>query len=301
MDALGVQPPVAEPRATEAIDGMIDLVGRLLDSSCAYRSHGIIYFDVAKFPRFGQLSKYSREHMIKLARARGGNPDDPHRHDPLDFVLWQESAPDEPRWDAPFGAGRPGWHVECSVMAMDALGETLDLHGGGTDLIFPHHECEIAQSECITGQPFARHWMHSAMVSYEGEKMSKSLGNLVFVSDLLKTADPRAIRLALLRHHYRAGFEWYDTDLDEGNALLRRLLAAAQCPDGADPRPFAERVRAALDDDLHTPRALEALDDLASAVLSGGSDTGAPAVLCELGALLGLDLTVPMEPGLLRA
>ena len=132
-------------------------------------------------------------------------------------------------------------------MAMPELGPTLDLHGGGTDLIFPHHECEIAQSETITGQPFARHWMHSAMVSYEGEKMSKSLGNLVFVSDLLKVADARAIRLALMRHHYRAGFEWYDTDLDEGTALLHRLVAAAQRPTGADPRPFAARVRDALD------------------------------------------------------
>jgi L-cysteine:1D-myo-inositol 2-amino-2-deoxy-alpha-D-glucopyranoside ligase len=178
---------------------------------------------------------------------------------------------------------------------MDALGPTLDLHGGGTDLIFPHHECEIAQSESITGQAFSRHWMHSAMVSYEGEKMSKSLGNLVFVSDLLKIADPRAIRLALMRHHYRAGFEWHDTDLDEGNALLHRLLAAAEHPDGADPRPYAERVRSALDADLDAPKALEALDDLASAILSGGSDPAAPAVLHELGDLVGVDLGQPVE------
>jgi L-cysteine:1D-myo-inositol 2-amino-2-deoxy-alpha-D-glucopyranoside ligase len=182
-------------------------------------------------------------------------------------------------------------------MAMSELGPTIDLHGGGTDLIFPHHECEAAQSESLTGKPFARYWVHSAMVSYEGEKMSKSLGNLVFVSDLLKTADSRAIRLALMRHHYRAGFEWHDTDLEEGTALLHRLLAAAECPDGADPRVFAARVRAAIDDDLDAPKALEALDDLASAVLSGGGDTTAPAVLCELGALLGLDLTRPIESG----
>src|SRR5207248_748635 len=173
-------------------------------------------------------------------------------------------------WRAPFGVGRPGWHIECSAMALAAHGTTLDLHGGGTDLIFPHHECEIAQSTSLTGEPLARHWMHSAMVAYEGEKMSKSLGNLVFVSDLLKVADPKAIRLALMRHHYRAGFEWFDTDLEEGRALLRRLLAAARCADGADPRPFAQRVRAALDDDLDVPSALEALDDLASAILSGG-------------------------------
>ena len=297
MDALGMRPPVSEPRATEAIDGMIEMVGRLLDTEHAYQADGSVYYDISKFPRFGQLSHYPREHMVRLARERGGNPDDPKRRDPLDFVLWQESAPDEPAWPAPFGSGRPGWHVECSVMSMDALGPTLDLHGGGTDLIFPHHECEIAQSESVTGEPFCGHWMHSAMVSYEGEKMSKSLGNLVFVSDLLKVADPRAIRLALMRHHYRAGFEWYDTDLEEGNALLRRLIAAAECSNGVDPRPFAGRVRDALDDDLNAPGALEALDDLASAVLSGGSDSSAPGVLCELGELLGLDLTRPVESG----
>jgi L-cysteine:1D-myo-inositol 2-amino-2-deoxy-alpha-D-glucopyranoside ligase len=180
-------------------------------------------------------------------------------------------------------------------MATASLGVPLDLHGGGTDLIFPHHECEIAQSESVTGEPFSRHWMHSAMVSYEGEKMSKSLGNLVFVSDLLKTTDARAIRLALMRHHYRAGFEWYDTDLDEGTALLHRLLVAAARPGGPDPRPFAERVRAALDRDLDAPHAVEAIDDLASAVLSGGDDPRAPEVLRELGALLGVPLDRPVE------
>ena len=159
---------------------------------------------------------------------------------------------------------------------MHEHGPTVDLHGGGTDLVFPHHECEIAQSESLTGEPLARHWLHSAMVSYEGEKMSKSLGNLVFVSDLLKVADPRAIRLALLRHHYRSGFEWYDTDLDEAVALLHRLLAAAERDAGPDPAPYAQRVRDAIDDDLDTPHALEALDDLASAILSGGDDPTAP-------------------------
>ena len=179
-------------------------------------------------------------------------------------------------------------------MAMHEHGPTLDLHGGGTDLVFPHHECEIAQSESLTGQPFATHWLHQAMVSYEGEKMSKSLGNLVFVSDLLKVADPRAIRLALMRHHYRAGFEWHDTDLDEGNALLHRLLAAAKRSDGADPRPYAERVRQALDADLDAPKALEALDDLASAILSGGEHRAAPVELLALGRLIGIDLTKPI-------
>ena len=295
MDALGMRPPVAEPRATEAIPGMVEMIGQLLDGGHAYLTHGTVYFDVSTFPRFGELSHYSREHMLRLAAARGGRPEDPHRRDPLDFVLWQPSLPDEPAWRAPFGVGRPGWHIECSVMAAASLGTPLDLHGGGTDLIFPHHECEIAQTESLTGAPLARHWMHSAMVSYEGEKMSKSLGNLVFVGDLLKVADPRAVRLALMRHHYRAGFEWYDTDLDEGIALLHRLCVAAQRPGGPDPAPFAARVRAALDADLDAPHAVEALDDLASAVLSVGDDPRAPATLRELGTLIGVDLDHPVE------
>ena len=294
MAALEMRPPVAEPRATEAVPAIIDCVGQLLDKGNAYISGGSVYFDVSTYPEFGKLSHYPEERMVKLARARGGNPDDPHRRAPLDFVLWQQSLGDEPAWRAPFGAGRPGWHIECSCMVLHEHGPTIDLHGGGTDLIFPHHECEIAQSESLTGRPLSRHWMHSAMVNYEGEKMSKSLGNLVFVSDLLKIADPRAIRLALTRHHYRSGFEWYDTDLDEAVALLHRLLAAAEKPDGPDPTSFADRVRDAIDDDLDAPRALEALDDLASAILSGGSDTSAPDVLREIGMLLGVDLFRPL-------
>ena len=297
MAALEMREPLAEPRATESIDQIIALVNRLLDEGHAYLTHGTVYFDVSTFPRYGELSHYSAEQMIKLARARGGDPDDPHRRQPLDFVLWQPSLDDEPAWRAPFGVGRPGWHIECSAMAMHAQGATLDLHGGGTDLIFPHHECEIAQSESLTGEPCARHWLHSAMVNYEGEKMSKSLGNLVFVSDLLKIADPRAIRLALMRHHYRHGFEWYDTDITEGTALLHRLLAAAERESGPDPQAFADRVRAALDDDLNTPRALDALDDLASAILSGGTEPRAHTVLCELGNVLGIDLTRPVAVG----
>jgi L-cysteine:1D-myo-inositol 2-amino-2-deoxy-alpha-D-glucopyranoside ligase len=295
MDALEMRAPDAEPRATESIDEIIELVGRLLESGHAYLTHGTAYFDVSTFPRYGELSHYSYEQMLRLARERGGNPDDPHRRRPLDFVLWQPSLADEPAWRAPFGVGRPGWHIECSAMAMHEHGPTMDLHGGGTDLIFPHHECEIAQSESLTGKPCATHWLHSAMVNYEGEKMSKSLGNLVFVDELLKSADPRAIRLALMRHHYRHGFEWYHTDLEEGTALLHRLLAAAERTSGPDPRPFAARVRNAIDDDLDSPRALDALDDLASAILSGGDDTSTRLVMCELGRLLGVDLERPIS------
>ena len=294
MDALEMRPPIAEPRATETIDEIISMVERLLDSGHAYLTHGTAYFDVSTAPNFGSLSHYPEDQMVRLARARGGNPDDPHRRNPLDFVLWQPSAADEPAWRAPFGVGRPGWHVECSAMSMQELGPTLDLHGGGTDLIFPHHECEIAQSEAITGVPFVRHWLHSAMVAYEGEKMSKSLGNLVFISDLRKTADPRAIRLALLHHHYRSGFEWHDTDIQDGTALLHRLVAAAAAPDGPDPAPFAARVRDSIDDDLDAPRALDALGELADAILSGGTDPTAPAVLTELAALIGVDITRPV-------
>jgi L-cysteine:1D-myo-inositol 2-amino-2-deoxy-alpha-D-glucopyranoside ligase len=310
MEALGVRPPRAEPRATEAVPQIIELVGRLLDDGHAYRADGSVFFDVSTFPAYGALSGYDRDEMVRIAAERGGRPDDPAKRDPLDFTLWQPSAEDEPSWDAPFGAGRPGWHIECSAMVLAAHGTTLDLHGGGTDLIFPHHESEIAQSTSITGEPLARHWMHSAMVAYDGEKMSKSLGNLVFVSDLLKVADARAIRLALLRHHYRAGFEWFDTDLDEGRALLRRLRAAAESESepgfrgGADPRPFAARVREALDDDLDVPRALDALDDLASAILSGAGGAGAPpaaadreasGALMELAQLVGVDLSLPVR------
>ncbi len=297
MDALEMRAPDAEPRATESIDLIIELIGQLLESGHAYLTHGTAYFDVSSFPRYGELSHYSEEQMIRLARARGGNPDDPHRRQPLDFVLWQPSLPDEPAWRAPFGVGRPGWHIECSAMSMHEHGPTIDLHGGGTDLIFPHHESEIAQSESLTGKPFVTHWLHSAMVNYEGEKMSKSLGNLVFVDALLKHSDPRAIRLALLRHHYRHGFEWYHTDLEEGTALLHRLLAAADRATGPDPAPFAQRVRDALDDDLDTPRALDALDDLSSAILSGGDDPNAHTVLLELGQLLGVDLHRPVVNG----
>ncbi len=150
------------------------------------------------------------------------------------------------------------------------------------------------QSEALTGQPFVRHWLHSAMVAYEGEKMSKSLGNLVFISDLRRTTDPRAIRLALMHHHYRSGFEWHDTDIQDGTALLHRLVAAAACADGPDPAPFAARVRAMIDDDLDAPRAIEALGEFADAILSGGTDTSAPAVLAELGALIGVDVTRPV-------
>jgi L-cysteine:1D-myo-inositol 2-amino-2-deoxy-alpha-D-glucopyranoside ligase len=181
-------------------------------------------------------------------------------------------------------------------MSMGILGPTLDLHGGGSDLIFPHHECSRAQSEAANGVTFAKHWMHTGMVAYQGTKMSKSLGNLVFVSELSKIHDPRAIRLALMRHHYRSDWEWFDDDIEIGTRLLDRMHRAAHTAHGPDPSGYAERVRAALDNDLDAPTALGALTELANAILEGGDDPAAPTVLGELGALVGVDLDTAPAP-----
>jgi L-cysteine:1D-myo-inositol 2-amino-2-deoxy-alpha-D-glucopyranoside ligase len=230
----------------------------VLDRGHAYQAAGGVYFSVASFERFGQVSHLPREEMLRLAAERGGNPDDPAKRDPLDFVLWQPSAPDEPSWPSMWGPGRPGWHIECSALALRELGTTVDIHGGGSDLIFPHHESEAAQSEAATGQPFVRHWVHQGMVRLGGEKMSKSLGNLVFVSDLVKQWDPMAVRLAILANHYRLSWDWSDDLLPQGVERLARWRRAGE-GDGA-----LEEVRAALDDDLDTPRAVAAVDDAAS-------------------------------------
>ena len=278
MKSLGLLECWSEPRATSAIADIRKFIGNVLDRGHAYEAGGAVYFDIHSYDGFGELSGMSRSEMIAAARERGGNPDDPNKRDPLDFVLWQPSLPDEPAWGSLWGPGRPGWHIECSTLAMRDLDTfTIDLHGGGSDLIFPHHECERAQSEAATGQPFVRHWMHQAMVCYEGEKMSKSLGNLVFVSELLKDWDPRAIRLAVLGHHYRSSWEWQDEVMDEATERLERWQAAGS-GDGA-----LDEVRAALDDDLSTPAAVEAIDAAVS------RDKG----VNEAAMLLGVDLEDP--------
>jgi len=255
MLALGLLVPFNEPRATSAIHDILGFIGMVLDRGHAYESSGGVYFSVASFERFGQISHLPREEMLRLAAERGGNPDDPAKRDPLDFVLWQPSAPDEPSWPSMWGPGRPGWHIECSALALRELGTTIDLHVGGADLIFPHHECEAAPSEAATGQPFVRHWMHQAMVRMDGKKMSKSLGNLVFVSDLVKEWDPMAVRLAILANHYRSSWDWTDDLLPEALERLERWRAAAEGGGALD------AARAALDDDLDAPRALAAVDD----------------------------------------
>jgi L-cysteine:1D-myo-inositol 2-amino-2-deoxy-alpha-D-glucopyranoside ligase len=262
MSALGLLPVYSEPRATSAIADILSLIGAALDRGHAYQSAGAVYFDVSSFANFGRLSRLERPEMLVLAAENGGNPDDPNKRDPLDFVLWQPSLVDEPAWESRWGPGRPGWHIECSALAMRDLGETIDLHGGGRDLVFPHHECEVAQSESVTGQPFVRHWLHVGLVGLGGIKMSKSLGNLVFVSDLLKEWEPVVVRLALLAHHYRGDWEWEDADLATAAGRLERWRAAGS---GSGSVEALEAVRHALDDDLDTPGALVALDECAAA------------------------------------
>jgi len=281
MGALGLLPAVNEPRATSAISDILRFIGAVLDAGHAYLAGGGVYFRVGSFPRFGGVSHYSREEMLELARQRGGNPGDPNKVDPLDFVLWQPSAPGEPWWESRWGPGRPGWHVECSALALRELGSTIDLHGGGSDLIFPHHECEVAQSESATGEPFVRHWVHVGMVRLGGRKMSKSLGNLVFVDDLLQAWDPAVVRLAIIAHHYRQSWEWTDDLLPAAGARLH-AWGAARPASGMTGGAMTgaghvlDRVRAALDDDLDTPAALAAIDDAAA---QGHDVTSAAALL----------------------
>ena len=274
MRALGMLPAWSEPRATSAIADIRGFIGMVLDQGHAYQAGGGVYFDVSTAPRFGQVSHYDEATMLALAAERGGNPDDPAKRQPLDFVLWQPSAEDEPAWESLWGPGRPGWHIECSTLALRELGTTIDLHGGGSDLIFPHHECEAAQSEAATGELFVRHWLHAPMVRLDGTKMSKSLGNLVFVSDLLKEWDPMAVRLAVVSMSYRHDWDWSED-------LLRTAAARLDAWRAAGPGSAAlDDVRAALDDDLDTPTALAAIDD----AVSSGRGAGTAA------ALLGVEL-----------
>ena len=262
MEALNALPVSSSPRASSAIPDIRGFIGMVLDRGFAYQSGGAVYFDVGAFDGFGAISGLDEAAMLELARKRGGNVDDPGKRNPLDFVLWQPSAEDEPSWDTLWGPGRPGWHIECSALALRELGTTIDLHGGGADLIFPHHECERAQSEAATGEPFARHWMHTALIAKDGEKMSKSLGNLVFVDDLRTTWDARAIRLAIIEHHYRREWQWEDDLMPRADARLRRWAEAAD-DDALDDGGVLDDVRSALDDDLDTPTAVALIDDAA--------------------------------------
>jgi L-cysteine:1D-myo-inositol 2-amino-2-deoxy-alpha-D-glucopyranoside ligase len=271
MEALNALPVASAPRASSAIPDIRGFIGMVLDRGFAYQAGGSVYFDVTRFESFGALSHFDHATMLELARQRGGDVDNPDKRHPLDFVLWQPSAADEPSWDTMWGPGRPGWHIECSALALRELGTTIDLHGGGTDLIFPHHECERAQSEAATGEPFVTHWMHTALIAKDGEKMSKSLGNLVFVDALRKEWDPAAIRLGIVGHHYRTEWSWDDRLMPDSAARLETWREAS----GGYPSDVLDQVRDALDDDLDTPRALSAIDDAAAR----GHDVGLAAEL----------------------
>jgi cysteinyl-tRNA synthetase len=281
--ALGNLPPDAEPRATAHIGEMIALIERLIALGHAYAAQGHVLFAVASFSAYGQLSGYSRDELIAGARVDVA----PYKRDPGDFVLWKPSPPELPGWDSPWGRGRPGWHIECSAMAWRYLGTSFDIHGGGRDLIFPHHENELAQSLCaLPGSDFARYWLHNGMLLVNGEKMSKSLGNFRTIREALAKAPGEAIRLLLLRTQYRAPIDFTEGGLTEARRELDRFYRALErFPDSECDEP-AETVLDALCDDLNTPSALAMLHALADAALAG--DRQAALRLKAGGLLLGL-------------
>ncbi len=282
MAALGNLAPDIEPRATEHIAGMIALIERLIEGGHAYAAQGHVLFAVATFAQYGALSGRSTDELLAGARVEVA----PYKRDPGDFVLWKPSPPDLPGWDSPWGRGRPGWHIECSAMAWQYLGETFDIHGGGGDLMFPHHENERAQSLCaLPGSGFARVWLHNGMLNLNGEKMSKSLGNFFTIRDVLARAPHEAIRLMLLKSQYRGTLEFSDAGLIEARGELDRFyraLAHAPGADGAVP----DTVLDALCDDLNTPLALSTMHALAGDAMAG--DKAAAAGLRAGGALMGL-------------
>jgi L-cysteine:1D-myo-inositol 2-amino-2-deoxy-alpha-D-glucopyranoside ligase len=295
MDSLNVRRPDVYARATEEIPTMIEVISVLLARGYAYESGGSVYFSVKQDPEFSvmphALGLNSYDAMLKIANERGNFPDDPRKKDPLDFVLWQAQAPGEPAWPSPWGPGRPGWHIECSAMSLRYLGRQLDIHGGGADLAFPHHTCEIAQSEHFTGiAPFVRTWMHTGMVYQDGEKMSKSLGNLTLVSDLLKHYSPNAIRVTLLNHHYRYPWECFPADLEVATETVAHFQQVQKLVgervDGED-MLLRDRFRAAMENDLNTPEAILLLRQAAETVIAN-HDLNTGAEIVRLVKVLGL-------------
>ncbi|MGE0418537.1 MAG: cysteine--tRNA ligase, partial [Acetobacteraceae bacterium] len=283
MAALGAAPPDQEPRATGHVREMIELIERLIASGHAYFAEGHVLFAVRQFDRYGHLSGRSPEELLAGARIDVA----PYKRDPGDFVLWKPSPPELPGWDSPWGRGRPGWHIECSAMSWRYLGETFDIHGGGSDLIFPHHENELAQSVCaFPGSSFARYWMHNGMLLVNGEKMSKSLGNFFTVRDVLAKAPGEAVRLLLLRSHYRASLDFTDSALAECRRDLDRFYRALERFPDLGPGDPSVPVVDALCDDLNTPLALSAMHALADAALAG--DLEAARGLKAGGGLMGL-------------
>ncbi len=300
MDRLNVQRADAYPRVTQYVPKITAFIQRLLDKGAAYVADGDVYYAVRGFPGYGRLSNRSLDDLLSGARVEV----DERKKDPLDFALWKAAKPGEPSWDSPWGPGRPGWHIECSVMSMDALSETFDIHGGGMDLIFPHHENEIAQSEAATGKPFAKYWIHNGFVTVNKEKMSKSLGNFFTLADIFKTYDPRAVRFLLLGQHYRTPLEFSDDLLEKSASALRnveetlqRLSAALKAQHGTDRQDakvleglfetFEKDFSAALADDFNSPQALAALHELLGAL---GTRTATHKQISTAGLQKGLDL-----------
>ncbi len=274
MDALAVLRPTHEPKATEYIGQIQELIAKLIERGYAYQAEGDVMFSVNSFHSYGKLSGKKIDELISGARVEV----DDKKRDPLDFALWKAAKPGEPSWESPWGPGRPGWHIECSAMSMFHLGNEFDIHGGGADLAFPHHENEIAQSEAATGKPFARYWIHNGFVNIRAEKMSKSLGNVLNIRDILKTVHPEVLRLFLLTSHYRSPLDYSESSVKEGAAALERLYAALaalgelmkvggtskELPEELS--HLTEKFAEAMDDDFNTPKALAVLFDAARAI-----------------------------------
>jgi cysteine--1-D-myo-inosityl 2-amino-2-deoxy-alpha-D-glucopyranoside ligase len=288
MAALRVIAPDAYIGAVEAIPDVVAAVVTLRDKGAAYDLDGDTYFTVAAAPDFGEVSHLSVADMVRVSGERGGDPGRPGKKDPLDSLLWQAARPGEPAWDSPLGHGRPGWHIECAAIALEHLGPTIDVQGGGDDLVFPHHEMSAAQATVITGEhPFARAYVHQAMVGYDGEKMSKSRGNLVLVSKLRAAGvDPMAIRLALLAHSHDTAWEWRDAEIEGAVERLARWRAAFTRPASAPAAPLVAALRHALRHGFDTSSALDAVDAWAT---TDGEDEHAPSeAATAVDALLGI-------------
>jgi L-cysteine:1D-myo-inositol 2-amino-2-deoxy-alpha-D-glucopyranoside ligase len=297
MESLAVLPPRDFVGAVEAIPGIVDIVRRLREQGAAYDVEGDTYFSVHTDPRFGSVGNLDDETMTRLSAERGGDPERSGKKHPLDCLLWQTARPGEPSWetgDPELPAGRPGWHVECAAIALEHLGEAFDVQGGGNDLVFPHHEMSASEAQVLAGSwPFARHYVHAGMVGLDGEKMSKSQGNLVFVSTLRRDGrDPAAIRLALLDHHYRSDWTWTEDDLVAAEARLARWRQAVDLATGPWAEELLADVRRHLADDLDAPAALAAVDRwVTGALAAGGDDVDAPALVRRMvDALLGVRL-----------
>ena len=299
MGALGVLPPDVEPRATQHIDDMVAMIQSLIDGGHAYEAEGHVLFDVDSYPEYGALSKRDLREMIAGARVEVA----PYKKAAHDFVLWKPSTPELPGWDSPWGVGRPGWHIECSAMAARHLGDTIDIHAGGQDLIFPHHENELAQSRCAHGgADFARYWVHNGFLSMDHEKMSKSLGNVVLVHDLIKTVPGEVVRMALLSAHYRQPLDWSDETIKSSKRMLDRLYGAVRGIELSDEVRAAAQpppaLVAALEDDINTPKAMAEFFALAKDLNKATDAAEAEplaAAMYAAGDLMGLLQSDPEE------